>query len=84
MAEFTPPAPPGGGRPELLSIHPPSNGDHSGFVDPAVHETDAITLVTVGLTLVTSSVFLRLYTRKFITRKLSWDDCMLPLGRLSC
>ena len=62
---------------EQYPVLPPPNGTQSNFVNPVDNKANILILAVLGLFLVTSFTILRLYTRHFITHKLSWDDRML-------
>jgi len=53
---------------------PPPAGQKANIVDPPNQTKDTIVLHTVCLTFATLFVFLRFYTRRFITRELGLDD----------
>ena len=58
---------------------PPPPGDSANFVDPPTRTKSTIALHTVYLTVVTFCVVLRIYTRRFISHSLGWDDCETSL-----
>lgn len=53
----------------------PPPGVVPNFVDPENHLKETIISHIIVLIFVTLFVGLRVYTRRFITRQLSWDDC---------
>jgi hypothetical protein len=59
--------------PEELGAPP---GTIANFINPPDQMTGVTILHATCLTVVTLSLALRLYTRKFIVRKLAIDDCM--------
>ena len=50
-------------------------GLHSNLVDPPSTSYSTIIICVLIIVLSTPFVLLRLYTRKFITRHVWWDDC---------
>lgn len=61
----------------MIGVMPPPPGQKATFENPPSQMTGNIVLHSVCLSLVTLSVSLRLYTRKYINRELSLDDCKL-------
>lgn len=60
-------------------VKPPA-GQQSNFVDPPSKRGLIIAVAVLAITLSTSFLCLRLYTRRFINRKLWWDDWACILG----
>lgn len=56
-----------------LALPPP--GVIPNFVNPESHAYQLIITVAVCLSLVVVAVFMRLYTKQFITHSMGWDDC---------
>ena len=55
----------------------PPPGVKPNYIDPDRPLRGGLVASTVlGAVLTTSLVFIRIYTRHFIIKKLSWDDCM--------
>lgn len=63
---------------------PPPLGQTANIVDPPNQTKGTIALHTICLALVTLFVFLRFYTRKFITRELGLDDCEFARSDTLC
>jgi len=59
----------------MIGVMPPPPGQKATFENPPSQMTGNIVLHSVCLLLVTLSVLLRLYTRKYINRELSLDNC---------
>ena len=53
-------------------------GLHSNLIDPPSTDYSTIIICVLVIVLSTPFVMLRLYTRKFITREVWWDDCANP------
>lgn len=66
-------------------VFPPPEGRQSNWIDPEDQTTFIITSHAICLVFVTVFVVLRLYTKVFIARKISLDDCTtLPEWRGIC
>lgn len=50
-------------------------GLHSNLIDPPSSAYSTIIICVLIIVLPTPFVVLRLYTRKFISRQVWWDDC---------
>lgn len=55
----------------------PPEGVTPNFINPPNHDVLIITLNTVLLTVMWTTVILRLYAKGRILRTLGWDDCKL-------
>ena len=53
----------------------PPNGQTSDFDSPEDVSVYAIPVIVTSLCLTTLAVGMRIYTRRFILRFVSWDDC---------
>jgi hypothetical protein len=51
-------------------------GTKANYANPQTHTKVVVTVHTICLIVVTLGLTLRLYTRKFIVRRLGVDDCM--------
>ena len=54
-------------------------GLQSNLIDPPSTDYSTIIICVLVIVLSTPFVMVRLYTRKFITREVWWDDCAYPL-----
>ena len=58
-----------------IALVPPPPGVTANLVDPVSRERASIALHSTFLTLITFFLAMRIYTRKFISRWIGWDDC---------
>lgn len=69
-------------QPDMVGAMPPPPGVVPDFVSPVSRAKMDTILHAICLAVVTVFLVLRIYTRKFISRWLSWDDCKdLPLAK---
>ncbi|KAK0508024.1 hypothetical protein JMJ35_009913 [Cladonia borealis] len=59
---------------EIGAVPPPPGGVKANFVNPPNQTKSTIALHTICLTLVTLCMMMRIYTRRFISHQLGWDD----------
>lgn len=61
--------------PYLIPAMEAPPGVHSDLIDPPSTAYSTIIILVLVIIISTPFVVLRLYTRKFITRQVWWDDC---------
>ena len=61
--------------PNVTPAMPAPPGQHSQLVNPPQQTLPTILLLVFAIALSAPFVALRMYTRRYITRKLWWDDC---------
>lgn len=69
-------------NPDLTPAMSPPPGVKSILVDPPSQGYKSIIVVVILLALTTPLIFIRLYTRRIISRQLWWDDCENPSSLL--
>lgn len=65
----------------MIGVTPSPPGVAPNFIDPESQAQTNLVLLTLFLTLTTLFIIMRIYTRMFITRWLSLDDCKSPFPR---
>ena len=53
----------------------PPGGVEPNFIDPPTQQRLIIAVAVLAISLSTIFVSLRVYTRRFVNRRLWWDDC---------
>ena len=61
--------------PNTTPTLPAPPGHHSQLIDPPRQTLPTILCLTLAIVLSAFFVALRMYTRRYISRKLWWDDC---------
>ncbi len=80
LREETPQSPMSSNANTTPGVKPPS-GARSNFVDPPSQKGLIVAVAVLAIILSTLFVCLRIYTRRFINRRLWWDDCWSSLDK---